>query len=172
MAVHEEVSHRGWLLVNTAHAWVDHFGVSPAVAMALSVAVQAILFAMAHVGSPGASRAGLTNLVIGGTVGALNVFLTGGLSFALGWHFGWNITMGHLLGLSTSGIPMSAKYVSVVPHPRKAKLHGGQFGPEQSPLAAVAYLLCAVLLVFFYGSSGLEVWQARLASSVSIAAAS
>ena len=43
----------------------------------------------------------------------------------------WNMMMGHVLGLSTSGIPMSAKIVSVVPHPAKAALHGGRFGPEQ-----------------------------------------
>ena len=76
--------------------------------------------------------------------------MTGGLAFAMGWHFGWNITMGHLLGLSTSGIPMSSKLVSVVPHPKKAALHGGRFGPEQSPLAVPAYLLGVLLLFILY----------------------
>lgn len=104
----------------------------------------------------------LINLFVGGAVAALNVLLTGGLSFALGWHFGWNLTMGHLLGMSTSGIPMSAKYVSVVPHPLKAKLHGGEFGPENGPLAPLAYLLGFAMLVSFYGGSRLEVWQAQM----------
>jgi len=165
VAINEEVSLRGWMLVNAAHACVAHFKSSPTSAMMLAVGMQASLFALYHVSSPGATRIGLLNLVVGGACGAVNVFLTGGLSFALGWHFGWNITMGHLLGLSTSGIPMSAKLISVVPHPMKAHLHGGRFGPEQSPLAVPIYLLGVVLLVAIYGSSGIDVWRERLAVS-------
>ena len=113
--------------------------------------------------SPGASAVGLVNLTIGGIAAALNVVLTGSLAFALGWHFAWNMMMGHLLGLSTSGIPMSAKLVSIVPHPEKAALHGGRFGPEQSPLAPAAYLLGVAMLVAFNGvSSGFEAWEQRL----------
>ena len=163
VAINEELSLRGWVLVNTAHACVAHFGASPVTAMSLAVSLQASLFALYHVGSPGATRVGLFNLVVGGICAALNVFLTGGLSFALGWHFGWNITMGHVLGLSTSGIPMSAKLVSVIPHPQKAHLHGGRFGPEQSPLAVPTYLLGVVMLLMLYGTDGLDVWRARLA---------
>ena len=44
---------------------------------------------------------------------------------------------------------MAAKLVSVVPHPSKAHLHGGRFGPEQSPLAPVAYLLSAFAAVVY-----------------------
>ena len=114
------------------------------------------------------TRHGTRACIAGGACGALNVFLTGGLSFAIGWHFGWNLTMGHLLGLSTSGIPMSAKLVSVVPHPSKAALHGGRFGPEQSPLAPLTYLLGCGLLVALYGGTGLEVWRERLQPSASL----
>jgi len=162
VAINEEVSLRGWVLVNTAHACVAHLGVGASTAIGLAVAMQASLFALYHAGSPGATRVGLLNLLVGGCCAALNVVLSGGLSFALGWHFGWNIMMGHLLGLSTSGIPMSAKLISVVPHPRKAHLHGGRFGPEQSTLAVAAYLCGVVLLVAIYGSDGLEVWRKRL----------
>ena len=112
--------------------------------------------------TPGATRVGLANLTFGGVCGALNLFLAGGLSFALGWHFGWNIVMGHLLGLSTSGIPMSAKLVSVAPHPLLPHRHGGRFGPEQSPLAPAAYVIGLVMLLAFYGGSGLAEWTERL----------
>ena len=114
----------------------------------------------------GASRLGLLNLMVGGVAGAMNVWLSGGIAFALGWHFGWNIWMGHLLGLSTSGIPMSAKLVAVVPHPEKSALHGGRFGPEQSPLAPFAYLLGIGMLIWFYGDDGIEEWRAALAPAV------
>ena len=162
VSINEEVSLRGWILVNTA-LYVRTLGLSPSEAMTVAVVLQAGVFALMHVGSPGASRVGLTNLVIGGTVAALNVFLSGGLSFSLGWHFGWNIWMGHFLGLSTSGIPMSAKLVSIVPDPRKAALHGGKFGPEQSPLAATAYLLGCMALALIYGGEGLAIWRDKLA---------
>lgn len=161
VSINEEISMRGWILVNTA-LYMRTLGASAAAAMALAVTLQAGIFALMHVGSPGASCVGLINLVVGGTAAALNVFLSGGISFSLGWHFGWNIFMGHLLGLSTSGIPMSAKLVSVVPHPSKETLHGGKFGPEQSPLAASAYLLGCLALVCIYGTEGITIWRERL----------
>jgi hypothetical protein len=148
-------------LVNMAQAVAAHTGATAHVSMASSVIIQAALFAVLHLGSPGASVVGLTNLVVGGVAGALNVFVSGSLSFGLGWHFGWNLWMGHLLGMSTSGIPMSAKLVSVVPHPHKARLHGGRFGPEQSPLAQPAYLIGIALLLGWYGTEGLEQWSVR-----------
>ena len=50
------------------------------------------------------------NIFVGGMAGGLNVLLTGRLGFALGWHFGWNISMGNVFGRSTSGIPISASW--------------------------------------------------------------
>lgn len=165
VSVNEEVSMRGWLLVHVAR-WVSStWAFDTGIAMVLSVALQASLFSLAHLGSPGASRVGLVNLIVGGAAAAANVFVSGGLSFGLGWHFGWNIFMGHLLGMSTSGIPMSAKLVSVVPHPQKSRLHGGRFGPEQSPLAPFAYLLGCAALLAIYGTAGIDVWQERIATA-------
>lgn len=162
VAINEELSLRGWLLLNGVQAAVAGLALSPTAATVLAIAVQSLFFAAAHAGSPGVSRVGLCNLMVGGVAAALNVVLTGNLAFALGWHFCWNLLMGHLLGLSTSGIPMSAKLVSVVPHPAKAALHGGRFGPEQSPLAPAAYGLGIAMLVAFYGTDGVADWESRL----------
>merc|ERR1719198_208881 len=94
----------------------------------------------------------MTNIFMGGVAGGLNVLFTGGrLGFSLGWHFGWNITMGNVLGLSTSGIPISATFVSVAPVPDKEHLHGGVFGPEGGAIAPAAYCLGVVLLALIYG---------------------
>ena len=50
----------------------------------------------------------------------------------------------------------------VVPHPGKARLHGGRFGPEAGALALPAYALGLAMLVAFYGTGGLARWAAAL----------
>jgi len=147
----EELQLRGWLLYATALACEAYLGSSRSFAMLLAAVIESILFAFLHLRSPGASSLALCNLAIGGMAAALNVVLSGGLAFSFGWHFSWNLVMGHVLGLSTSGIPMSATLVSVVPHPSKQHLHGGTFGPEKSVLAPGIYLLGCVMLYSFYG---------------------
>jgi len=151
VTINEECQLRGWVLYSAADACMAYFDASHGNAMFWASILESLIFAALHISSPGSSSLALINLVIGGMAAALNVVLSGGLSFSLGWHFSWNLVMGHLLGLSTSGIPMSSKIVCVVPHPDKAHLHGGTFGPEQSVLAPAAYLLGCVMLVMFYG---------------------
>ena len=163
VSLNEEVALRGWLLPNVALAIVAHLGWSPGMACICAVAAESAYFSYMHWGSPGITRQGMINLTIGGVAAALNVVLSGGLGFALGWHFAWNIWMGHLLGLSTSGIPMSATLVEVVPHPTKESLHGGRFGPEGGPLAPIAYGVGVAMLVAFYSMEGLDKWLGGLA---------
>ena len=153
VALNEELPLRGWLLLNTAEAAAAHFGLGRAASLLCAMAAESVVFASLHAGSPGATRLGLLNLTLGGCAAALNVLLTGSLAFSLGWHWGWNIAMGNLFGRSTSGIPISATLLSVAPHPSKAHLHGGTFGPEGGPLAPVAYVVGMVALYLIYGTS-------------------
>eukprot|EP00971_Amphidinium_carterae_P049429 973794-Amphidinium_carterae.1 len=106
-----------------------------------------------HLNSPGGARPqSMVNIFVGGMAGGLNVLLASGqLGFALGWHFGWNISMGNIFGLSTSGIPISATVVAVAPHPEKEALHGGVFGPEGGVVAPAAYSLGIGLALLIYG---------------------
>ena len=59
---------------------------------------------------------------------------------------------------------MSASLVTVVPDPSKAHLHGGRFGPEGGPLAALAYVVGIAMLFWIYGGPwrGIETWALRL----------
>merc|ERR1719213_1019303 len=109
---------------------------------------QSLFFVLMHLPPPGGTRPlSMLNIFIGGMAGGLNVLLTGGrLGFSLGWHFGWNISMGNVFGLSTSGIPISATFVAVAPHPKKQAYHGGVFGPEGGVVAPAAYGLGVLLL--------------------------
>mmetsp|Transcript_59556 Transcript_59556/g.98754 ORF Transcript_59556/g.98754 Transcript_59556/m.98754 type:complete len:231 (-) Transcript_59556:236-928(-) len=151
VSVSEELPLRGWLLLNTAEASVLYLGSPAGASMCIAMLAESLIFASLHMFSPGATRVGLCNLVIGGCAAAINVAVSGGLAFPLGWHFGWNITMGNVFGLSTSGIPIASTVVAVVPHPQKAHLHGGTFGPEQGLLAVPAYLAGALIVLQIYG---------------------
>jgi len=85
VSINEEVSLRGWLLPNLAIAFVVHLGSTPALACFVAVAVESCYFSCMHWGSPGITRQGMINLTIGGIAAALNVVLSGGLGFALGF---------------------------------------------------------------------------------------
>jgi len=153
VAVNEELPVRGWLLYNLAEAFATSLPISSSVAFILAMVVESLFFVVMHLQSPGGTEPlSMLNIFMGGMAGGLNVLFTGGrLGFSLGWHFGWNITMGNVLGLSTSGIPISATIVSVVPHPEKSRLHGGVFGPEGGVVSPAAYGLGIVLLALLYG---------------------
>ena len=95
----------------------------------------------------------------------------GSLWLGIGWKFGWNIFMVHVLGRSTSGIPMSCACINVVPRPRSSnkkcfeRCHGGTFGPEQGVLAPLAYIMGILMVIFVYGFYEMIVWRDGLVSS-------
>ncbi|CAL1149459.1 unnamed protein product [Cladocopium goreaui] len=153
VAINEELPVRGWLLYNLAEAGAVYLDLSAIAAFLFAMVLESVLFVVMHLPSPGGTRPlSMLNIFVGGMAGGLNVLLTGGrLGFALGWHFGWNISMGNVFGRSTSGIPISATFVSVVPHPRKEQLHGGVFGPEGGVISPAAYFLGIILLALIYG---------------------
>ena len=61
--------------------------------------------------------------------------------------------MGHLLGRSTSGIPMSCALINVIPNPNKEyeKYHGGTNGPEQGRLCPLAYIISMIMAIIYAG---------------------
>jgi hypothetical protein len=164
VSINEEIMMRGWMFVLCARgmqftctSWFSDQYTAGVFAVCLSILLQSIFFAMMHFHSPGSTSISLMNLFIGGIAASFN-FLAAKrtLWLGIGWHFGWNIFMGHLLGRSTSGIPMSCSVFNVVPRPGYEKYHGGTFGPEQGVLAPVAYLVGMCIVLYFYG------WDAML----------
>mmetsp|Transcript_105449 Transcript_105449/g.264004 ORF Transcript_105449/g.264004 Transcript_105449/m.264004 type:complete len:412 (+) Transcript_105449:266-1501(+) len=153
VALNEELPVRGWMLYALAESLATHFGLRPIVAFVTAMVAESAFFVAMHLQSPGGTELkSMLNIFVGGMAGGLNVLFTGGrLGFSLGWHFGWNISMGNVFGMSTSGIPISATFVSVAPHPEKAKLHGGVFGPEGGVVSPFAYGLGIILLALIYG---------------------
>ncbi len=139
-------------------------------AIVLSIILQSTLFAFLHLHSPGSTPISLLNLFIGGIAASWNVMATGGTVWlGIGWHFGWNFTMGHILGRSTSGIPMSCAVVCVLPRPFRKRenryvtcYHGGTFGPEQGILAPMAYMLGMGLVYSIFGLEDFDRWKEQL----------
>jgi hypothetical protein len=175
VSINEEVMLRGWMFtlgarglwVSSAEWFID--GYTAAIfATVSSVILQSTLFSLLHFSSPGSTAISLLNLFLGGVAASLNTMVAGGsLWLGIGWHFGWNIMMGHVLGRSTSGIPMSCAVVSVVPKPTVRgvsceSLHGGTFGPELGVLAPFAYVLGMVMVIYVYGWEGLREWREEL----------
>jgi hypothetical protein len=72
--------------------------------------------------------------------------------------------MGNICGLSTSGIPISATVISIIPDPTKESCHGGVFGAEGGVVAPAAYVLGMLLLVLGYGMPNEETLEALIAS--------
>ncbi|EJK74559.1 hypothetical protein THAOC_03756, partial [Thalassiosira oceanica] len=161
VSTNEEVFLRSWMFVlgcrGIASSMIGE-GYNAMTAVNVSIAASTLLqssfFSLMHYNSPGASRQSQINLFVGGVVGTFNVIASGSIWLGIGWHFGWNIFMGHILGRSTSGIPMSCAVFDVIPKPGKSfeRLHGGEFGPEQGVLAPWAYGFCMVLILLFYAS--------------------
>mmetsp|Transcript_11487 Transcript_11487/g.24510 ORF Transcript_11487/g.24510 Transcript_11487/m.24510 type:complete len:394 (-) Transcript_11487:167-1348(-) len=191
VSFNEEVMLRGWMFTLGCHGLLTfeqfrsyHPSTAANIAITSSILLQSTLFAFLHISSPGSSAISLLNLFLGGIAASLNVMVApgGSLWLGMGWHFGWNISMGHVLGRSTSGIPMSCKVVSVIPRPIAVsssslpssldekekkrisyeKYHGGTFGPEQGVLAPLAYLLGMVMVVWLYGWEHFVEWRERL----------
>lgn len=151
VAINEELPVRGYMLLNLSEWLHSSSALSYRSSMTLAIALQSMWFVIMHLGSPGGSRwQSMLNIFAGGVAAGLNVLLTGGLGFVLGWHWAWNLTMGNVFGLSTSGIPVSGTLVEVLPHPRKEHLHGGVFGPEGGAMAAPAYALGVAILAYLY----------------------
>ena len=155
VSINEEITVRGWVLMNAAEAIGAGWGASPLTGFGAAISIQALLFVAMHLTNPGGTQLlSMVNIGIGGVAGGLNVLLTGSLAFSFGWHFGWNIFMGNVWGMSTSAIPIGATLVSIAPHPQMAAKHGGVFGPEGGVVSPAAYALGIVLLGLLYTGFG------------------
>jgi len=183
VSINEEVMLRGWMftlgcrgILGMALHWFDEESSTAATFSILaSIILQSSLFSFLHLHSPGSTYVSLLNLFLGGIAASINVMVApgGSLWLGIGWHFGWNICMGHVLGRSTSGIPMSCAFVDVVPRPNSShhekksfeRYHGGTFGPEQGVLAPLAYIMGILMVICIYGLDDMIPWRDGLVSS-------
>jgi len=179
VSINEEVMLRGWMftlgcrgILGMALDWFEESSTAATFSIIIAIILQSSLFSFLHLHSPGSTYISLLNLFFGGIAASINVMVAGGsLWLGIGWHFGWNIFMGHVLGRSTSGIPMSCACIEVVPRPMSSKeksfdmYHGGTFGPEQGVLAPLAYIMGILMVICVYGFDGMITWRDSLVVS-------
>ena len=105
-----------------------------------AIVVFSILFGMVHLSNPGASVWGLINTVLIGILLAVAYLRTRALWLPWGIHFGWNLTLGLLLGLPVSGLRIFNVLVRTsATGPRWAT--GGSYGVEASMSGGIAVLV-------------------------------
>ena len=129
----EEVLFRGFLLqgIGVRSLW-------------LGVAVQAVLFAVAHqqaLGSPVA----LLNLVLFAVFTALWVLRQGSLWSVIAFHAAWNWVQGNVTGIAVSGTDVpGGTLVRLVPDGAVA-ISGGEFGVEGSLVVTTVLLVATAV---------------------------
>ena len=136
----EETLFRGYMLHNL-NAWLGWRG---------AVALQAILFALVHLGNvinadaghKAAALGALPSLFLIAVFFALSYRKTGSLWFPIGFHFAWNFCLGCVFSLPVSGIE-TFRLLDVQAN-NQSWFSGGTFGAEGS------FYLIPILLALIY----------------------
>lgn len=105
--------------------------------------LSSLLFALAHLGNPGAT--GVTTVILALDLGlllALAFAVSRSLWLPIGLHMGWNLALGYVFGLANSGtFDPHSLYRMTLTGP--AWLTGGTFGLESWLVTLVVSLLCS-----------------------------
>jgi membrane protease YdiL (CAAX protease family) len=111
-----------------------------------AVLVTAMAFAIFHVSGPGGGFvAAINGLLFGIGLGLLRL-LTGGIETGVGFRVGWTVVLGLVLGGRVEGYPLPA-LLRAGTESLDPRLGGGEYGPEASVVATVAFLVLVGLLL-------------------------
>lgn len=110
----------------------------------ISITISSLFFAILHLGNPGITIIAFVNLFLFGFLLSLIYFKTKDLLLISFIHFGWNYTIGCIIGSNVSGMKFSSFYSYI--GGSSSYLDGGKFGIEGSPIT----LLCLLLIICVY----------------------
>lgn len=133
----EELLSRGYHLQNLIEA----------AGLPWAIGISSAIFALLHLGNPGAGLASTLGLVAAGLFLAYAYLRTGRLWLSIGLHVGWNFFEGTVFGFPVSGLDLFRLMRHTVDGPGWAT--GGGFGPEAGAVMLPAYAL-GLLLVRLY----------------------
>ena len=135
----EEFSFRGYL----------QFTLGEGIGFWPSAILLSLLFAFAHSGNPGESKAGLLAIIPFGLLFCLFLRRTGDLWLAVGFHAGWDWGQTFFYGVPDSGI---AAYHNLLNSHFSGPnwLTGGSVGPEASIFTPITLAIVAIVFVRIY----------------------
>ena len=116
-----------------------------------TIFLTALVFAMLHARNPEASSLGTINIwLVGLCLGFLRE-LTGGTGVGMGFHVGWNLMLGMVLGASVSGVQVPSLFRIGTSDMGPAM--GGGFGPEASVVTTILFMLANMALFYRHWAS-------------------
>ncbi len=136
VAVSEEMVFRGYILNNLMESFNKW----------TALLISALLFTFAHIFNPELTPLAIINLLLGGILLGLNFIYTRTLWFAIGFHFGWNLLQGYVLGFPVSGFNEETMLQQELKG--SVVMTGGPFGFEGSIVATA--VLAAGIGLFYY----------------------
>jgi uncharacterized protein len=111
-----------------------------------AIAVFSVLYGLLHLKNPGAGRWGVANTMLIGILLSIAYLRTRSLWLPWGIHFGWNATLGSILGLPVSGFRFFNVYARTTAT-GPWWVTGGGYGVEASAACAFA-ILVGILIVW------------------------
>ena len=147
----EELWSRGYVLVNLVEGLTGP-RVGPAAAIVAATLIQAVIFALLHVGTPGASLASAGVEVVLGLLFAAGVLLTGELAISIGLHISWNFFQANVFGFAVNGSISSTGAFLVTRQGGPVAWTGGTYGPEAGLLAVAAAVVGVVAILGYVGT--------------------
>ena len=112
-----------------------------------AVLLSAGFFGLLHVSNPGASWISTLGIMLAGLYFAFAYLRTRSLWLPIGMHFGWNFTLGPILGFPVSGIETARLLAPNVTGPEAWT--GGAFGPEAGLIIIPAMILGTILITLY-----------------------
>lgn len=135
LAFCEEVIFRGilwnWIARRMGTAW--------------ALILTSALFGFVHVFNPGLENIALLNIIIAGAIFGLLRVITGDLWMAIGCHWGWNLSLGAILGIPVSGNVFEHSVFRWSTHD-DGWMTGAAFGIEASLLSQLVLLFVVFVL--------------------------
>ena len=125
----EELLMRGYPFVVLAATW----------GWPVAMGVTSIVFALLHLGNPGATPMTIANVIAAGVFLAGVRLVTGSLAAAWAAHFAWNWTMSAGFHTAVSGLPFGTPGYRLIDS-GPDWLSGGSWGPEGGVVAAVGMI--------------------------------
>jgi membrane protease YdiL (CAAX protease family) len=138
IAISEELAFRGYVLTTllpVTNKWV-------------ALLVSAVLFALLHMGNPGAGLVPILNVFVAGLLLGVNYIYTRNLWFGIFLHMAWNFFQGPVLGFRVSGVGLKSMLQQKLQGP--LMMTGGEFGLEGSLIASAVLLVGALALAWVY----------------------